>query len=303
MQGKNFTRRFLLGIAMAAVGLAAASGALAGDSLVLKHVHGISYGQDGKRLFIPSHDGLAIYNDGRWMKAPGPEHDYMGFTGTKHSFYSSGHPAEGSGLVNPFGLMRSNDDGNTWQKLGLEGESDFHILAAGYETNAIYVYNVKPNSRMPKAGIYRTLSDGFTWRRAQSSGLKGKVISLAVHPSNAGIVAAGTAAGLFLSQDQGNQFKQLMAGQQVLAVYFDLDGKNLWCASFDDGPRLYRLKWDTGKRDEVRLPALTQDAVAYVAQNPVRRSELAIATFERNVFVSKDYGESWKQIANEGQTR
>jgi hypothetical protein len=298
MNAKAIAKRFMVGVILAGLGL----GVAAGENVYLKHVHGLAYSQDGKRLSIPSHDGLAIYNDGHWSKAPGPEHDYMGFTGTKNYFYSSGHPAEGSGLVNPFGLIKSADGGKTWQKLGLEGESDFHLLTAGFETNAVYVYNPMRNSRMASAGIYYTLNDGFAWQRARGLGLRGKIFSLAVHPSNAGIVAAGTEAGLFISRDHGNHFKTFAAGQQVLAVFFDLDEQDLWYSGFDSTPRLYRLKWGTGKREEVRLPKLTLDAVAYVAQNPVRRSELAIATFERDVYLTKDRGKSWKQIANRGKT-
>ena len=55
--------------------------------------------------------------------------------------------------------------------------------------------------------------------------------------------------------------------------------------------------------EPVVLPSLTDDAVAYIAQNPARRSELAIATFNRSVFVSKDAGRSWTGIALDGATR
>lgn len=43
--------------------------------------------------------------------------------------------------------------------------------------------------------------------------------------------------------------------------------------------------------------------MAYVAQNPADKREYAIATFERSVFVSKDQGKSWKQIADRGKTQ
>ena len=49
---------------------------------LLTHVHGLAYSADGKRLMIPSHHGLAIYENGKWNKAPGPLHDYMGFSAT-----------------------------------------------------------------------------------------------------------------------------------------------------------------------------------------------------------------------------
>src|SRR5256885_16898782 len=95
--------------ALAALALAAP----AHGEVTLVHVHGLAYSADGKRLMIPSHFGLAVYQNGKWSKAPGPEHDYMGFSATSKYIYSSGHPAAGANLVNPFGLLRSQDGGNT----------------------------------------------------------------------------------------------------------------------------------------------------------------------------------------------
>src|SRR3954465_13556459 len=103
--------------------IAISSGAGAEGPLV--HVHGLSYSGDGKRLMIPSHFGLAIYENGKWSKAPGPEHDYMGFSATAKHIYSSGHPAAGSNLVNPFGLLRSEDGGKTSDRPALEGKTRF----------------------------------------------------------------------------------------------------------------------------------------------------------------------------------
>ena len=272
------------------------------QSVTLHHVHGLSYSADGRQIFIPSHNGLAVYSDGRWSMAPGPAHDYMGFSSTKQFFYSSGHPAQGAGLINPFGLLKSKDGGKSWTKLGLEGEADFHLLAASYGTNAVYVFTHAPNSRMSKPGIYSTVNDGFAWKRAESRGLEGDPFALTVHPSNDKIVAAGNKTGLYFSTDGGDNFKRLAGGEQVLAAFFDLDGKQLWFSSYSGKPALTRLDWSSGKKTGVSLPPLTQDAVAYIAQNPANRSEYAIATFERNVYVSKDQGKTWTQIANRGQT-
>lgn len=273
----------------------------AGAEVTLTHVHGLAYSADGKQLFVPSHHGLAIYADGRWSKAPGPQHDYMGFSGTRKYFYSSGHPAPGSGLVNPFGLMRSGDGGRTWDKLGLEGESDFHVLAAGYESNAVYVYNAAPNSRMDRPGIYSTLSNGFGWQRAQATGLAGKIASLAVHPTDTKRVAAATESGIFLSADAGASFAQIVGEEQGLAVHFDLDGKHLWASGHGRAATLRRIAMNDRRNETMPLPPLARDAVAYITQNPARRDEYAIATFERSVYLSADGGKSWKQIADRGR--
>ena len=166
-------------------------------------------------------------------------------------------------LTHVHGLAYSADGGKSWKKLGLEGESDFHALAASYRTNAVYVLN-----------------------------------------TGASVVAAGTSGGLYLSRDSANQFDRIVGGQQVLAQAFDLDGQHLWFSGHAGQPSLMRIALEPGAQPEpVTLPPLTDDAVAYIAQNPARRGEIAIATFNRSVFVSKDTGRSWTGIALGGATR
>jgi photosystem II stability/assembly factor-like uncharacterized protein len=282
---------------------AAATAAFAQQAVTLTHVHGLAYSADGKRLMIPSHHGLALYENGRWSKAPGPQHDYMGFSATAKHLYSSGHPAPGSGLVNPFGLIRSKDGARTWDKLGLEGETDFHLLAAGWNTNAIYVWNPAPSSRIRQAGLHFTLNEGFVWKRAAAAGLDGEPHALAVHPEDPATVAVATSKGIYLSRDSGERFAAIAAGSEGLAVFFDLDGRHLWFGSFDGSPRLARTALGSGKNQSFTLPTLTRDAVGYIAQNPAARGEYAIATFGRNVYLSRDGARTWKQIAERGEGR
>src|SRR6267143_272835 len=229
----NHLRRKTVHYAITVLLMAAALAAAPVRADLLTHVHGLAYSADGKRLMIPSHHGLAIYENGKWSKAPGPGHDYMGFAATAHGVYSSGHPAPGSGLVNPFGLIRSRDGGKTWDKLGLEGESDFHLLATGWNTNAIYVWNPAPSSRMKRPGLHYTLDDGASWKPARSSGLGGDPRALAVHPDDAAIAAAATSGGVFLSRDSGERFVRLAGGAEGVSVHFDLDGRTLWYGTFD----------------------------------------------------------------------
>src|SRR5258705_4137976 len=271
--------------------------------VTLMHVHRLDYSPDGKRLMIPSHHGLAVYESGKWSKASGPQHDYMGFSSTGKSLYSSGHPAPGSGLINPFGLLRSRDGGKTWEKLGLEGESDFHLLATGWNTNAVYVWNAAPSSRMKLPGLHYTLDDGVAWKPARSSGLGGEPRAVAVLPDDAAIVAVATSSGVFLSRDSGDRFSRLADGAEGLSVCFDLDGKHLWYGTFGAKARLSRAPLGGGTSARVDLPPLERDAVAYIAQNPAARSEYAIATLARSVYLSKDGARTWKNIAERGGTQ
>jgi len=290
------TVRFFSGVALALVWCGAVA-----QPVTLMHVHGLAYSPDGKRLMVPSHHGLAVYENGKWSKAPGPQHDYMGFSATARNLYSSGHPAPRSGLVNPFGLIRSRDGGRTWDKLGLEGETDFHVLGAGWNTNAIYVWNPAPSTRMARPGLHFTLDDGKTWKATRGAGLEGDPIAVAVHPDDPKLVAAATSGGIFESADAGQSFQQVGTGEGT-AVHYDLDGKHLWHGSFDGRTaRLVRALLRGGPPASIPLPRLTQDAVAFIAQNPARRGEYAIATFRRSVFLSKDGGNSWVPIADQGK--
>lgn len=293
-----------LSAVIAAIGIMLAVPAWPTPAMTLRHVHGLVFSEDGRTLMIPSHDGLALYRDGRWTKAPGPAHDYMGFTGSRQALYSSGHPAPGSELPNPFGLLRSRDGGKTWERLGLTGEADFHLMAASHETGAVYVFNAAPNSRMPAAGIYWTANQGMIWRRANAGDLEGRIFALAVHPKKPEIVAVGTDRGLFISRDHGNRFARSGVAAPVTAVAFDLAGERVWFGAFDKKAMLARLRIDGSPVAPLSLPPLgPRDAVTYIAQNPANRGQWAIATAARDVYLTTDGAKSWRQLAADGKTR
>ncbi|MNQ78295.1 BNR/Asp-box repeat protein [compost metagenome] len=225
----------------------------------------------------------------------------MGFTVTRRAIYSSGHPARGSGLTNPFGLIKSSDDGKTWQQLGLQGESDFHLTASGFDSGALYVYNSHPNSRMNAPGLYASLDDGATWRRASAQGLSEVPAALAVHLTDSQVVAVATEGGLYLSQDAGEHFQPIIQSVQVLSAAFSVDGKRLWFGSYGNAAQISSLDLTTRQVSALGMPPLDQDGAAYLVQNPARPQEWAMATFKRDVYLSQDEGKSWTAIARAGQ--
>lgn len=84
----------------------------------------------------------------------------------------------------------------------------------------------------------------------------------------------------------------------MFGATFDLDGKSLWFSSYSGTAALTRIALaPRAKAEALSLPDLTEDATAYMAQNPVRRNEMAIANFK-----SKDLGRSWKRIPQNGET-
>lgn len=273
--------------------------ALAHETVKLRHLHGLGYSADGNRLKIANHYGIAVYSDGRWSKAPGPAHDYMGFVVTGEFIISSGH-AEGSrssSVSRLLGSIRSHDRGRSWTRLGFEGEAEFHIVAAGHATNVVYVHTAASNSRMPSPGIYRTMEETPGWRHARAEGLRGELNVLAAHPTEPGTIAAATTAGLFLSRDSGDVFDSIAPGH-VTAACFTLESDALWFSTFEDRrARLFRKHLARPAQQEINMPLIGVDAVAYIAQNPARRTEFAIASFQRSVFITPDSGNTWREIA------
>ncbi len=289
-------------VVLATWGAGAMSAQAAGVQMM--HVHGLAFSPDGSKLYVPDHHGVAVHAAGRWSVMPGQPDDYMGFAITRAALYSSGHPAPGSNAVNPLGLVKSTDGGRTWRSLGLQGEADFHVMTAGYASGAVYALAMESNSRMPVPGLYGTTDDGHNWMHAAAQGLQGQVFALAAHPTDPRIVAAATRSGLYLSSDGGGHFRTLATGAQFLSVMFDLDGRHLWYGSYDGQTHLTRIAWGspTEKPSAIALPPMRRDAVAYIAQDPVHRHRLAIATFNRDVYVSEDAGGKWRQVASQGRT-
>lgn len=265
----------------------------------LRHAHGIGYSADGSQILVPDHFGIAVYSEGRWSRAPGPPNDFMGFVVTRDFMFSSGHLAGSRGADNPLGLVRSGDGGRSWTALGFEGAAEFHLVAAGYFTNAVYVYNGKPNALMPRAGIYRMMGERLVgWRGAAGRGLEGELAMLTAHPGESATVAVATSAGVFISRDGGEQFKPVMAALRATAARFTLDGEGLLVGTLRGRePDLVRVALEDGSRSELALPPFGRDAVANIVQNPVRLTELALISYERAVFISSDGGRTWRRIA------
>lgn len=266
-------------------------------SVSIPHLHGLSFSADGRQLIVPAHDGLRIYADGVWSAPDLPAHDYMGYAAADDGFYSSGHPAPGSALVNPLGLVKSSDGGKTLTQLGFAGESDFHGMAVGYRNHTIYVINPAPNSQLP-VGIHYSLDEGKSWQQSAAQGVSRVPIQLAVHPTDPAIVALATEAGLLLSTDYGNTFNAIGVAGAVTAVTFSQDGTSLFYGS--TVLSVYDLA--SGTTTPHTLPALAaQDALSYIALNPAQPEELVIATLERHIYRSADGGHTWSQIAHAGE--
>lgn len=269
------------------------------NEVAFEHIHGLDYKSDGKEIYVPAHDGLRVYKDGKWTIPEGERNDYMGFQMVEDGFYSSGHPGPGSKLENPLGIVKSNDYGISIDILGLYKEEDFHGMAVGYLTKEIYVLNPKPNSKMSEAGFYYSTDDAKMWNQAKFEGIIDQPSSLAAHPTQKGVVAIGTASGVYISNDYGNKFELLMSYDDITSISFTHDNE-LLVGGGNGKASLLKIDLNTKKQMELPIPPLGKDSIAYVKQNPANEVELVFSTFEKDIYLSKDNGVKWKKIVDKG---
>lgn len=270
------------------------------NAVEFMHIHGLGITNDGEEIYVPAHDGLKVYKDGGWSNAPGEKHDYMGFSMVDDGFYSSGHPGPGSKLENPFGVVKTTDMGRNLEILDLYKEIDFHGMAVGYNSHAIYVLNPEVNSRMDETGLYYSLDDTQTWTKSKMEGITGQLSSIAVHPSNESIIALGTNTGAFLSMDFGQSFEQVL-DVPTTAVSFSPNG-DLVTGSIGNEITLIQFDLDTMEPTEINIPHLTgENAIGYIAVNPQNENQIVFTTFEKDIYLSTNVGKTWDQVATKGK--
>jgi hypothetical protein len=266
----------------------------------IEHIHGIGYAGNIPGISIATHSGIKVFQNGKWLETTTQLHDYMGFQATKNGFFASGHPEPGVNLKNPLGLMKSSDGGNTLEKLAFYGESDFHNLAVGYNTEMIYLYNERPNSKLQQ-GFYFSTNNGQEWKNSKLKGLSSTIHAFSVHLDQSSVVAVSSKDGVYLSTDYGNTFELFSKSLESTAV--TLSNEDIIYASINKQTEQLITKKSiaTNKETNLQIPSLdSKDTIMYISQNPQNSSEMVFATMKANVFLSTDDGKTWKQITKNG---
>ncbi|WLR60084.1 F510_1955 family glycosylhydrolase [Guptibacillus hwajinpoensis] len=269
------------------------------DRKQINHVHGIGYPGNRNELLVATHDGPLIYHNQIWYEATTNNNDYMGFQAVADGFYSSGHPGEGSSLPNPLGLIKSTDRGKTIEKLGFQGESDFHYLAVGYETNAIYAVNQQRNSEM-EIGVYYS-EEAKKWVEVVLKGTPDQLSGLFTHPSNPNIVAITSPSGLYLSRNQGESFTRITKKVAVSTMIF-LEDRFIYAVQEPRNQLIVQTLKD-GEEEEVTMPNQTLDTINYVTVNPQNEDEIVFHTISGSLYQTTDNGKSWIILINDGQIK
>jgi len=253
------------------------------EAIKSSHFHGMGYSTDGQRLIMAEHHGLMVYTSGRWSDGLGDNNDYMGFSTYDQGFYSSGHPPLDSNLKNPFGVIRSLDEGETIEPLAYYGQIDFHFLSVGYKSHTIYIYNPHSLEEMDE-GLHYSTDEGKSWIRSEATGISGEIKSIAAHPEQSSIVVVGTVGGAYLSKDAGNSFERIIPDQQITGLSFSPQGI-LYAGTYSDGESsLMEINLSTIETKKLQIPVMIEDAVAFIAVNPMRDKEITLPTIINNVY-------------------
>jgi hypothetical protein len=263
-------------------------------------IHGVGYSNDGKMIFIPAHDGIKQYDTAnrQWQAITGEKNDYMGFSMVDDGFYSSGHPGKGSDKPNPLGIVRSKEIGGEIELLGLEGETDFHFLAAGYENHVLYAYTSMANSKMPSNGLYYSNDEAKSWDKSDLTKVEGEITGIAVHPTDANVVAISTQNKIYLSRNKGEIFEELTNKKQVTSLIFT-NNNSLLVGGFETKAFLTEINLNNNSEKEISIPTLEDDAISYLAMNPVDKN-IVFTTFKKDVYLNN--GERWIKLVNQGKS-
>lgn len=261
----------------------------------VSHIHGLAVEpRDSDILYIATHFGLIRAVNGKSLALIGKEqNDYMGFSMSADgkTFFVSGHQQpDGRNM----GLRRSDDGGQTWEKIAFDGQVDFHAMTVSLaKPGIIYGWYGR---------VFQSLDGGKNWKFSLGSGLPtasepgpySPIRTLAADPSKVDRVWAGTDQGLYVSNNGGQQWNRIDTLPAVPVTAFAVDpkrGQTLYLFSPVEGMFSSRDEGKSWRR--IGRGIGDKEVVGYFAIDSIRPSIVYAATFHGAVYRSQDSGNTW----------
>ena len=234
------------------------------------HIH--SAKAFGGKVLLGTHNGLFEFVGQNNMKPIGTDpFDTMGLAVYGSTLFASGHPAPGSKLPEPLGLLRSDDLGKSWKQISLQGKVDFHFLQAGKSE----LYGADAQS----VDLMYSVNLGKSWRSVG----KNRFSDIAISNQKVERAYAVEKGKLLLSNDALKTQTIIKTGFEVGAI--ESVGKILYAAS---GKDIYSSQ-DEGKSWK-KLNSFK------AAVSDITASEQIIAAIVGSeVLISRDKGKSFKR--------
>ena len=271
-----------------------------------KHVHGIGIDPaDPNIIYVATHAGLYKSSGGSgWIIVGTDRSDLTGFAIHPYDskvMYSSGQQGEN------LEFRKSADGGLTWLTLSSvpSPPARFHAMTISAASPNI-LYN------SPGRELFGSQDGGESWERVNSP--SDNVISLAAHPKDEKVVFAGTANGIYRSDDQGFTWRQLdeFKGLRVSALAFGREGilyafvaSQMHLAavgmvrSSDDGNNWTELGW------KYRAEVVFNIAVDQVNQDTLYAYgalHLPSGEIPDSLYKTTNGGQSWSLIATNNKS-
>jgi hypothetical protein len=173
------------------------------------HVHGLGVDPADGVLYAATHTGVfRIPDRGAAERVANRAQDTMGFSVVGPGrFIGSGHPDFREDDVRPplLGLVESDDAGQTWERLSLHGEADFHALAAAH--GQVYGYD-------STSGTFMVTVDRKQWDRRSRLPMR----DFAVDPADSDRIVATTEEGPAISSDGGRTWAPLPGAPPLVVL-------------------------------------------------------------------------------------
>ncbi len=177
---------------------------------VLSHVHGIVEDPAGEGFLLGTHEGIFTVTGGvslvpasqtpismRWASPLSTTRLWCPATRPKHPTRT--RPPN-------LGIIRSADNGTTWEPTAFTGEKDFHALTAGLDGT---LYGVATDA----SEVLTSSDGGATW---QSTGAS--VYAMSIAADAAGRVIASTSEGLMVSTDRAVTFQEWAGAPRLVGL-------------------------------------------------------------------------------------
>lgn len=199
----RLTGSILLVVALGACSLGTDEAQVADPGV--QHVHAlVSDPDDPGVLLAAAHTGLFRLDDRGIERVSESWHDLMALAlSSDGSLLASGHPAMDAdhlrveGEPPHLGLVRSFDEGRTWEPISLLGEADFHAL--------IVTEGEILGAEATSGTLLASPDDGASWERRSQIDL----LSLVQHPSDAELLVGATQRTLMRSDDTGRTWSPI----------------------------------------------------------------------------------------------
>ena len=199
------------------------------------------------------------------------------------------------------GVMRSSDDGESWQRSGpdqgMHSDAIVRCLASDpTQPNVVFAGTDR--------GLLRSEDAGWTWRRVESALNDSCVWKLAIHPTDARVMFAGTGtpnpARVFRSEDVDGTWHELamtaakecpaVGVPRVTGIAIDpLQTETVWVGLEVDGFRRSRNGGDSWEVLSETIPNRDVHAVVVTAGPP----KSVFIVVNNDVYISQDDGVSW----------